>query len=107
MNSVIHKWVKLICILVILSYVSCSKKEHYAFDIRAGEASETLKQFADQARVEILINEKDLKKIITNSVHGTMPSLTALKKMISGTGLVFIHDRETNAIAVYYPDSKI
>ena len=89
-------------ILISLMFQSCQVDERIEFSVRSGDASETLKLYAVQAEVDILFSESDLHGIQTHQIGGRMPAETALKKMISDTGLIFHHDRESQAIAVYY-----
>ena len=90
----------LVCLLFLQS---CQSEKKVQFDVEAGEASETLKSFARQARVEILIDEGELEGVTTHAVDGSMDPPDALQKMISGTGLIFNRDEETNAFAVSFP----
>lgn len=73
------------------------------FDVKAGEATETLKLFSVQSEINILFSESDLQGIQTRKVSGIMTPESALEKMLIDTGLIFNHDKESQAIAVYYP----
>lgn len=86
-----------------LAVLSCAREEQIHFDIDSGDASQTLKTFAVQADLDILFDERDLSGLQTSAVVGRMSKQAALQKMIAGTGLVFHHDKESQAIAVSLP----
>ncbi len=95
----------LIVSLMFLSAIlvqSCKQYDMLTFDVPAGEANKSLKQFALQAGLDILINESDLSGIKTNSVEGEMTTDAALKIMLEGTGLDYHQEKGSQAIAVYY-----
>lgn len=100
MNNVIVSITILACMIGLLA---CQTENQVEFDVEAGEASKTLKVFARQAGVELLINERELDGVNTHAVSGSMEARDALQKMISGTGLIFNRDEQTNAFAVSFP----
>ena len=96
------------CLWLLLFAITLSSctwfDKRVEFDIEAGIASKTLKTFAVQAGIDILFNEQDLNEVQTPKVSGKMTIETALKRMVEPSGLVFNHDKETHAIAVFYPE---
>lgn len=103
-------WMQKSCILRLLAVsvfslclVACQSEKKVEFDVEAGDASNTLKSFARQAGVEILMDEGELEGVTTHPITGTMKAPDALQKMISGTGLIFSRDEETSAFAVSFP----
>lgn len=58
------------------------------FDIPAQAASKGVPQFAKQAGIQILANGNTLRGKRTNAVRGAMPVDSALRTLLSGTGLV-------------------
>src|SRR4051812_24873097 len=71
-----------------------------AFDIPAGSAAQTLKQFAAQAACEIVFSPEVVAPVKTNAVQGELPPRTALEHMLADTGLVASQDQKTGAFAV-------
>jgi iron complex outermembrane receptor protein len=71
-----------------------------SFDIPAGSAAQTLKQFAAQAAREIVFALPEVAAIQTNAVRGVLPPAEALARMLEGTGLAARHDAKTGAFAV-------
>ena len=78
----------------------CSGLEKRYVDIPEGYAAQTLKEFAKQARVEIVFNAPSVAGVVTNPVEGSMTPQAALDTMLSGTDLYFEIDTETGAYAV-------
>jgi outer membrane receptor protein involved in Fe transport len=70
------------------------------FDLPAGDAGQTLKQFAAQAGAQILYSAKDVGGIATKALQGEFPPLVAIERMLAGTPLKAREDPATRAIAV-------
>jgi TonB-dependent receptor len=71
-----------------------------SFDVPAGEAAATLKQFARQAGREIVFVPEVVGDVQTRPVRGELAPAEALREMLSGTGLVAGQDERTGAFAV-------
>ena len=84
----------------IVTLVACGIQEKRSLDIPEGFASQTLKEFAKQANVEIVFDAPSVVDIRTNAVAGRMTPGDALDLMLAGTPLVFERDSETGAYAV-------
>ena len=78
------------------------------FNLPAGVAGETLKQFAKQAGREIVFAPEAVGTVPTNAVKGELTPREALDQMLAGTGLVASQDVKTGALAVRKgePDPK-
>src|SRR5688572_19884138 len=59
------------------------------FDIPAGEARETLKEFSRQSQVALLYSSSVVKGVQTQAISGKMDATQALFWMLKGTGLTF------------------
>ena len=70
------------------------------FNVPAGEARDTLKQFAAQARVEIAFPSANTLAVRTNSVTGRLAPQEAIASLLAGTGLSATRDPKTGAYAV-------
>ncbi len=84
----------------IVALVSCSSKEKRSLDIRAGLATDTLKEFARQAEVEIIFDMQSVYGVHTNAVSGDFDPRSALSIMLQGTPLKVDYDSESGAFAV-------
>ncbi len=71
-----------------------------SFDIGAGNARSTLREFARQAKVSVVLDRDKVKGVQTNEVSGLLVPKHALERMLEGTPLVFNEDLETGAFAV-------
>jgi iron complex outermembrane receptor protein len=65
------------------------------FDIAAGAAPTTLKEFASQAHVQLLFDYKAVQSLRTPAVRGQFEPSEALKMLLRGSGLTFrqVNDR--------------
>ncbi len=70
------------------------------FDIPAGSATATLKQFAQQSGVELLYSTDAIAGAKTNAVVGEFTPLAALTRMLAGSELVLTEGKTNRAIAV-------
>ncbi|MBI5423126.1 MAG: TonB-dependent receptor plug domain-containing protein [Opitutae bacterium] len=70
------------------------------FSIPAGDAAQSLKQFAQQAGREIVFAPATVNGVKTPDVQGELTAAQALDLLLAGTGLVATTDAKTGAIAV-------
>jgi hypothetical protein len=75
-----------------------------SFEVPAGDALRTLKEFAAQAGREIVFAPGGLDGVKTNAVSGDHTPREALGLMLAGTGLVAKVDPGTGAVAVRLDD---
>jgi iron complex outermembrane recepter protein len=71
-----------------------------SFDVPAGDAAQTLKQFATQAGREIVFAPGTVGGVQTNAVRGSLVPQDALDQMLARTGLAASQDTKTGAFAV-------
>ncbi|MBA4136725.1 MAG: hypothetical protein C0518_05355 [Opitutus sp.] len=79
---------------------SFAADEKRPFDIPAGDAAQTLKQFATQARREIVFAPATIAGVQTHAVRGELTPRDALNRMLAETGLLVSQDAKTGAFAV-------
>ncbi len=70
------------------------------FSLPAGDAADTLRQFAQQAGREIVYPAEEVRGQQTNPVRGELPVTEALRQLLVGTALVAELDQRTGAFAV-------
>ncbi|HEX3731285.1 MAG TPA: TonB-dependent receptor [Opitutaceae bacterium] len=70
-----------------------------AFDVPAGAADQTLKQFATQAAREIVFAPETVGGVQTNAIQGQLTPQDAIDRMLANTALVASQDK-TGAFAV-------
>ena len=71
-----------------------------SFDLPAGDAASTLRQFSAQAEVQVLYPPEQVKNIRTNAVRGEFTAPQALEAMLAGTALMVLRDEKTGALGV-------
>lgn len=70
------------------------------FDLPAGAAERTLKQFSERAGREVLFASDAVVDVRTNSVRGEFTPREAIERMLAGTKLTAVHEMKTGAIRV-------
>ena len=70
------------------------------FRLPAGPASETLKQFAEQAQREILFPSEPVADVRTHRVHGDYPPREALDRMLASTRLRALESTDTGGFVI-------
>src|SRR5688572_23578925 len=77
------------------------------FDVPAGPAAETLKQFATQAHREIIFPADPVAGVITHAIKGRFTAREALDRMVAQTGLAVFEDPATGALLVTRPIASL
>src|SRR5687767_3687757 len=83
-------------VIVILAFIVASlpaiaaSAAKHAFDVQAGMATESLREFSAQAGEQILFPDSAIAGVKTNAVKGALTSLEALDRLLKGTGLVAV-----------------
>lgn len=95
-------WAALALVGLNLPAAEAAKK---AFDIPAGIAPGTLKQFSAQAGGHLLYSAEAVEGVKTNAVKGEFTACEVLDRMLIGTGLVFKQDEKTGALAIMHAAS--
>src|SRR4051812_44207273 len=77
----------------------------HAFDLPAGDATETLKRFGVQAKREIMFPAEAVAGVKTNAIKGAYTVREALDRMIVSTGLTVTEDDQTGALMIFRASS--
>ena len=88
------------CLLALGATASAAEPAVKTFDLPAGPAAETLKQFAVQSSREIVFAPQAVAKVTTQAVKGELTPAAALDAMLADTGLIATQDQKTGAFAV-------
>lgn len=72
----------------------------YAFNVPAGRATDTLKQVAQQAGMEIMFSAEEPQRVRTPALKGEMPVKVAFLRLLEGTELEAVFDRSSRAVTV-------
>ncbi len=87
-------------LLLLMTSAGYITAETRSFNVEAGSASTTLREFAKQARVSVVMDRRDIQGVQTKEVSGLLIPIDALVRMLEGTPLVFKEDLDTGAFAV-------
>ena len=87
----------LLCLAPVMFGASDPQKP---FDLPAGAAEKSLRLFSTQSGVQVIFPTEVTAGIRTPAVHGMFGVRDALDRLLSGTGLVAVHDPKTAAITV-------
>lgn len=90
----------LLFVLVLPVLMSAAEGRKQTFDIPAGDAKESLKQFAAQVPEQLLASDAATRGVRTNAVRGEMTPGEALDTMLANTGLAADYDATTRAFAI-------
>lgn len=77
-----------------------AQSKRVSFDVAAGSAEVTLKQFALQAGREIIFSPAAVAGVTTHAVRGDLSLQAALEQLLAQTGLAATEDAGSGAIAV-------
>jgi iron complex outermembrane recepter protein len=78
---------------------AASDSSKKSFDLAAGSAAATLKQFVAQSGVQLLYSPEEIESVATNPVRGEMTAVEAVGQLLANTGLVATETR-SGAIAI-------
>ncbi len=93
-------WPIALFLATITLLVNATAEELIDFNIEAGDARKTIREFAAQSNQSILYDYNNLEGIQTNQVIGSYAPKEAISKLLEGTPLLFDYDVETGAFAV-------
>ncbi len=90
----------ILCLLAFPCLTARAVEPTRSFDVPAGEAAQTLKQFAAQAGREIVYADDAVGRVKTNAVQGELTPKEAIDRLLADTGLTATEDAKTGAWAV-------
>lgn len=85
------------CLCAVLGFAAEARKN---FNLPAGEAEQTLRQFSTQSGVQVIFPTREVTGIRTNSVKGELSTEEALDAMLVGTRLVAVRDPKTGTLTI-------
>ncbi len=93
---------RLLLFLVLTALVpgarAAAAKRNY--EVAAGDAAATLRQFAEQSGEQVIYVVPKVRGVRTHAVKGEFAAREVLQRMLANTGLVVVEDRETGALLV-------
>lgn len=103
------RWSRLFCVLCVVCLTATALRSEdidigdttkRTFNVPAGDAHVALKQFAQQAGLELLYSAREIAGAKTNAVKGELTAQDALKRLLSGTRLIATPGKNRGAVAV-------
>jgi iron complex outermembrane receptor protein len=107
-----HRWLAAIRLILCLTCTAlystssgraaaeAAEEAKKAYHITAGDATETLKRFAQQSGREIVYPVEQVRGVQTRAVQGEFTAVEALTRMLAGTDLQLVQDKQTGALSV-------
>ncbi|MGE5500539.1 MAG: TonB-dependent receptor plug domain-containing protein, partial [Ignavibacteriales bacterium] len=93
---------------IVAAYASPALAQSTArdFDVPAQSAADGIAAFAQQADIQILVMQSDIRGRHTQAVHGNMTTVAALDALLAGSGLTVIaNDGRTITLSAADPQS--
>ena len=85
--------------------ISAQAAEKIGFDLAAGDAAITLKEYIAASGGQVFFMVKQVRGVLTNPVKGEYTAREALDRMVAHTGLVVVQDEKTGALTITRPAS--
>jgi len=87
-------------LFVPLVAFAADKSSAVSFDVPAGDAAATLKQFAEQSGQAVVYMVDAVRGVRTNAVKGSLAPREALEQLLAGSKLHAVADEKTGALSV-------
>jgi iron complex outermembrane receptor protein len=104
LTSFFRRALPLVLFVLAFAVADAADATKVNFNLPAGDAGQTLKQFAAQAKREILFPVQRVDTVKTNAVQGELTVREGLDKLLAGTELRAIEDAKTGALVVQRAD---
>lgn len=96
----LRRAIALVLIFLTIGLAAFASEATKSFNLPAGDAAQTLKQFSTQSGREIVFAPAAVSAVKTNEVKGDLEPKAALDALLADTGLVATQDAKTGAFAV-------
>jgi hypothetical protein len=91
---------RLLLLVGVLLRSAAAADSLQSFDIPAGEAEKTLRQFAAQSGLEVLFSTDAARGVRTRAVKGRLVAVEAVKQMLSGTPLYVVKEIKNGVLRI-------
>jgi outer membrane receptor protein involved in Fe transport len=85
---------------VVAAAQTASAPSKRLFQLATGDASVTLRQFAEQSGEQVIFLVPKVKGVTTNPIRGEFTARDALDRMVANTELTVVQDNKTGALMV-------
>ncbi|HRE82372.1 MAG TPA: TonB-dependent receptor [Opitutaceae bacterium] len=88
------------CVCGCIAPVAAQSEQSIDFNLAEDALENSLRQFADQSGLEVLIPSETFAHVRTKAVRGKMPPGTALRLMLAGTDLTVFEEPRSGALTL-------
>lgn len=99
-SPVLRRFAALFAVLSLVVTLSAAEAPRKTFDIAAGDAATTLKQFTEQSGEQVVYLVNNVRGVSTKPVTGELTAREALDRLLAGTDLVLVQDEKTGAFTI-------
>ena len=89
-----------VCVETLQSAAWGAPAATLSYDIPAGDAARTLRQFVEQSGEQIIYLVPKVRGVRTNPVKGEFTAREVLQRMVANTSLVVVQDEKTGALLI-------
>jgi len=92
----------ILLVVVVMVPLACAaaKTAKRLYEVAAGDAATTLKQFAEQSGQQVVYVVPKVRGVRTNPVKGEFTAREAIDRMVAKTSLVVVQDEKTGALMI-------
>jgi iron complex outermembrane receptor protein len=100
-NLVLSRLMRALWAVALMAFsASAAPSTKKVFDVPAGNAEATLREFTKQAGVQFVFDSDKVVGVKTAGVRGEFEPRAALDKMLANTGLVAAQDKQSGALTI-------
>ena len=100
-NLVLSRLMRALWAVALMAFsASAAPSTKKVFDVPAGNAEATLREFTKQAGVQFVFDSDKVVGVKTAEVRGEFEPRAALDKMLANTGFVAAQDKQSGALTI-------
>jgi len=85
---------------ILIAVTAWAQEGRRAFDVPAGDAEQTLREFSTQSGVQVIFPTQPVRGVATRAVRGEYSASEAISAMLAGTPLEAMRDPKTGTLTV-------
>src|SRR5688572_30058982 len=97
--------VLLLVLAALLPVARAAASAKRSYQLAAGDATQTLRQFAEQSGEQVVYLVTKVRGVTTNPVRGEFTAREVLERMLANTTLSIVQDPKTGALLVQRTDN--
>ena len=96
----------LVLAFLLAAVVAWAEEGRRAFNVPAGDAEQTLREFSTQSGVQVIFPTQPVRGVATHAVLGEYSAAEAISTMLAGTPLEAMRDPKTGTLTVRRSPTK-